>query len=290
MSLLGFRNRPVQVSVFAKSDVGRTRDHNEDTYLVADLTPPNPTLSPKVREHVVGEKGSILVVADGMGGATAGELASHLAVQTIFDRMVAEWVQDRRSDGRSFDAFLTEAVQEANHAIHQRSVEDPGLEGMGTTLTAAGILGDQVTFAQVGDSRGYLVRDGQIEQMTQDQSLTQQLVEEGQMTEEDAQNSPGRNIILQALGPTPEVEVVLSHTRACRGDTVVLCSDGLSGVVQPQEIVDAVGRSNDPAVVCEDLVELANSRGGPDNITVIVARLDGPGLKKPRGRASQAIP
>jgi protein phosphatase len=211
-------------------------------------------------------------------------LASHLAAQTVFERMVADWVPDRRVDPRSFDAFLTDAIQAANRAVHQRSKEDPGLEGMGTTMTAAGILGDQITFAQVGDSRAYLIRDGRAEQMTEDQSLMQRLVDEGQITEEDAQNSPGRNIILQALGPTPEVEVVLTHQKARRGDAVVLCSDGLSGVVQAQEILEAVDRSQDPAVVCEDLVELANSRGGPDNITVIVARLDGPGLKEPGGR------
>lgn len=284
MSLLGFRDRTVNVSVFAKTDVGRTRDHNEDTYLVADLTPPAPTLSPKVREHVLGEKGSIFVVADGMGGAKAGELASQLATQTIFDQLVGDWVPDRRADVRSFTAALIEAIQEANRAVHQMSVEQPDLQGMGTTLTAVGILGEQITFAQVGDSRAYLFREGQLEQVTRDQSLARHLVDQGQMTEADAEKSPGRNIILQALGPTPNVDVVLSQRKAQRGDVLLLCSDGLSGVVQAEEILEALNRSQDPAVVCEDLVELANSGGGPDNITVVVVRLDGPGLKEPRGR------
>jgi len=284
MSLLGFRDRTVNISVFAKTDVGRTRDHNEDTYLVADLTPPAPTLSPKVREHVLGEKGSIFVVADGMGGAEAGELASQLATQTIFDQLVEDWVSDRRADLRSFTASLIEAIQEANRVVHQRALEQPDLQGMGTTLTAVGVLGDQLTFAQVGDSRAYLLREGQLEQVTRDQSLARHLIDQGQMTEEDAENSPGKNIILQALGPTPNLDVVLSQRKAQRGDVLLLCSDGLSGVVQAEEILEALKRSMDPAVVCEDLVELANSRGGPDNITVVVVHLDGPGLKEPRGR------
>jgi len=283
MSLLGFRDRKVYVSVFAKTDVGRTREHNEDNYMVVDLTPPSPTLTAKVREHELGEKGSIFVVADGMGGAMAGEVASQLATQTIFQTLVTEWVPDRRSDVRSFTASLIEAIHQANQAVHQRSLENPELRGMGTTLTAVGILGEQLNFAQVGDSRAYLIRGGEVEQVTRDQSLARHLVDKGEMTEEDAENSPGRNIILQALGPTPNIDVVLSQRRAQRGDALVLCSDGLSGVVQEKEILEAVERSQDPAVVCEDLVELANSRGGPDNITVIVVRLDGPGLKENRG-------
>jgi protein phosphatase len=152
---------------------------------------------------------------------------------------------------------------------------------MGTTLTAVGVLGKDLTFAQVGDSRAYLIRNGEIEQVTKDQSLARHLVDEGQMTEADAERSPGRNIILQALGPSPSVDVVFAHRKARRGDALVLCSDGLSGVVQEGEIRETVVRSQDLAVACEDMVELANSRGGPDNVTVIVARLDGPGLKEP---------
>ncbi|MFH1765568.1 MAG: PP2C family serine/threonine-protein phosphatase [Gemmatimonadota bacterium] len=283
MNILGFRDRPVRISLFAKTDVGRIRDHNEDCYLVVDLSPPDPSLTPKVREHTLREKGSILVVADGMGGATAGEVASQMATKVIFDRMVSTWVKDRRTDLRAFSSFLEEAIQGANQEIHQRSLAEPTLHGMGTTLTAVGVLGRDLTFAQVGDSRGYLIRNGQVEQVTKDQSLTRRLIDEGQLTEADAEMSPGKNIILQALGPSPTLDVVLTHRKAFRGDTLVLCSDGLSGVVTEEEIRDTVGRCHDPAVACEDLVELANSRGGPDNITVIVARLDGPGLKEPRG-------
>ena len=284
MNILSFgdRDRSVRISLFGQTDVGRTREHNEDCYLVVDLSPPSPTLTSKVREHTLGEKGSLMVVADGMGGAMAGEVASQMATTVIFDRMVSTWVHDRRTDLRSFTTCLKEAVEVANDEIHSRSVADPNLTGMGTTLTAVGVLGRDLTFAQVGDSRGYLVRKGQVEQVTKDQSLTRRLIDEGQMTEADAENSPGKNIILQALGPSAEVDVVVSHRQAFRGDTVVLCSDGLSGLVSGEEIRDTVDRCQDPAVACEDLVELANSRGGPDNITVIVARLEGPGLKEPR--------
>lgn len=282
MSILGFgdKDRSIRVSLFGQTDVGRTRDHNEDCYLVVDLTPPSPTLTSKVREHTLGEKGTILVVADGMGGAMAGEVASQMATEIIFDRMVSNWVNDRRTDLRAFTSSLEEAIEAANQEIHQRSVGDPNHQGMGTTLTAIGILGRDLVYAQVGDSRGYLVRNGEVEQVTKDQSLTRRLIDEGQITEADAENSPGKNIILQALGPSPSVEVALTHRKALRGDALVLCSDGLSGLVSAEEIRDSVDRSQDPAVACEDLVELANSRGGPDNITVIVARLDGPGLKE----------
>jgi protein phosphatase len=215
-----------------------------------------------------------------MGGASAGEVASQMATQVIFDRMVTSWVQDRRTDLRSFNSALEDAIQDANQGIHRMALAEPDLQGMGTTLTAVGVLGKDLTFAQVGDSRAYLIRDGEIEQVTKDQSLARHLVDEGQMTEADAEMSPGKNIILQALGPRPSVDVVFAQRKARRGDALVLCSDGLSGVVQEGEIRDTVDGCQDPAVACEDLVELANSRGGPDNVTVIVARLDGPGLRE----------
>ncbi len=281
MGLFGFRNRAVSLSLYARTDVGRARTHNEDTFLVADLTTRRSVLAPEVREHQVGDKGSLLVVADGMGGAAAGELASAMATKIIYAQMLATWIEGRRSDFRSLMVFLQQSIEAANHEIHQQSLSEPSLSGMGTTLTAAAILGDKVGFAQIGDSRAYLVRQGQVEQVTRDQSLTRRLIDEGRLTEAEAEASPGRNIILQALGPRPSVEVAVSERTARRGDVLVLCSDGLSGVVSPDEILEIVSRDHDPAVSCEGLVELANSRGGPDNITVIVARLNGSGLREP---------
>lgn len=281
MSFLGIHRRGIHVSVFGRTDTGRSREHNEDRFLVADLTRRIPSLVPEVCEHELGRKGTLLVVADGMGGAAAGEVASELAVDTIYDHLVGTWLADRPSQPHHFAARLREAIGVANERIHERAERQNELRGMGTTVTAVGILGSSASIAQVGDSRAYLVRGESSRQITTDQSLTRQLVDAGQMTEAEAASSSRRNIILQALGPGPSVEVVLTRQKLRRGDALVLCSDGLSGVVTSEEIAATVLRSQDPAVVCDDLIELANSRGGPDNITVIVARLDGSGLKKP---------
>ena len=202
------------------------------------------------------------------------EVASQLATRFIFDHLISGWVIQRRTDLRAFGSSLQEAIEGPTG----RSIGTPRLTRPSRAWVRPsrpwGFSGRTSPSPRWGYSRGYLVRNGQVEQVTQDQSLAQHLVEQGQMTEADAEASPGRNIILQALGPKPTVDVVFSHRTALRGDVVVLCSDGLSGVVTEEEIQETVNRCQDPAVACEDLVDLANSRGGPDNITVIVARLD----------------
>ncbi len=152
---------------------------------------------------------------------------------------------------------------------------------MGTTATVAGIFGDTLYVAQVGDSRAYLVRGGVARQITKDQSLMQKLIEAGEMTEEEAEHSDRRNIILQALGPEPTIKVDLTHQAVRRGDVLVLCSDGLSGQVSKDEIAGAVREDGELIDVCKRLIERANNAGGPDNITVIVARFDGNGLEAP---------
>jgi protein phosphatase len=149
---------------------------------------------------------------------------------------------------------------------------------MGTTVTAAGVFGDGLYLTQIGDSRGYLVRNGRTFQLTRDQSLTQRLVDAGELTEEEAEQSERRNIILQALGPDPRVKVDLSHQTLRRGDTLILCSDGLSGVVRREEFAHMVEQNGDLASLCSSLIDLANERGGPDNVTVVAARFDGEGL------------
>src|SRR2546426_38984 len=155
--------------------------------------------------------------------------------------------------------------------------------GMGTTTTAVGVLGDHVYLAQVGDSRAYLIRGGRAYQLTKDQSLMQRLVEAGELTEEEAAQSERRNIILQALGPDAKVKVDLTHQEIRRGDAVVLCSDGLSGQVKKEEIAEIVSAERDLQAASDKLIALAHERGGPDNITVIIARFDGEGLR-PAGR------
>ncbi len=273
--------KPIKVEVFAKTDLGRTRDHNEDRFLVADLTRREASLLPAVRAHEIGERGSLFVVADGMGGAAAGELASQMATDTIHQQMVRAWGTDRELTAQRFAYRLKEAVEVANTQIHAYAATHPEVRGMGTTTTAVGVLGDHFFLSQVGDSRAYLIRNGAAVQLTRDQSLMQRLVEAGELTEEEAARSERRNIILQALGPDARVKVDLTHQEVRKGDILALCSDGLSGQVKKDEIAAIATRERDLQAACDRLIALANERGGPDNITVVLARFDGEGLKPP---------
>src|SRR5213594_3212393 len=277
------RTKPVRVEVFAKTDLGRTRDHNEDRFLVADLTRKTASLLPDVRQHDIGPRGTLLVVADGMGGAAAGELASEMATDTIYAHLLKTWNAEHEATPQRFAYRLKEAVEVANASIHAHAKAHPEVRGMGTTTTAAGVLNDHLYLTQVGDSRAYLIRGGKAHQITKDQSLMQRLVEAGELTEEEAAQSERRNIILQALGPDPKVKVDLTHQEIRRGDALVLCSDGLSGQVKKEEIAEIVNSERDLQAACDRLIALANQRGGPDNITVITARFDGEGLR-PAGR------
>ena len=275
----------VQISVFGKTDVGRTRDHNEDTFLVADLSRRVASLQPDVREHPVGERGSLFMVADGMGGAAAGEVASRMAADLVFGHMTTVWPDDPDSSANRFAYRMKEAVELANSRIHLHAREHPEVRGMGTTATVAGVHGTDLYLAQVGDSRAYLVRQGVAVQITKDQSLMQRLVEAGEITEEEAEQSERRNIILQALGPDPRVKVDLTIQPLRRGDVLVLCSDGLSGQVKKEEIAKVVLDTPDLVEVCAQLIQMANERGGPDNITAVAARFTGEGLPEPDGQA-----
>ena len=272
---------PVRVSVFGKTDLGLTREHNEDTFLVADLSTGNASLHPDVRDHEVGPRGSLVMVADGMGGAAAGELASAMAADIIYRHLSTAWTGDPEVSASRFAFRMKEALELANQQIYAYAREHPDVRGMGTTVTAAGIFGDELYLAQIGDSRGYLIRNGVTFQLTRDQSLTQRLVDAGELTEEEAEQSERRNIILQALGPDPRIKVDLSHQKLRRGDTLILCSDGLSGVVKRDEFAQMAVQSEDLASLCSALIDLANDRGGPDNVTVVAARFDGEGLPGP---------
>ncbi|HEX5004976.1 MAG TPA: protein phosphatase 2C domain-containing protein [Gemmatimonadales bacterium] len=268
----------VLVSVAGRTDVGRTRDHNEDTYLVADLSTGAVEVDTDGRPHPIGERGALFMVADGMGGAAAGELASELAAQTIHAHLMATWAHDDERTSEKFAFRVREAVEEANRKIHAYAAEHPDVRGMGTTVTAAGVFGSHLFLAQIGDSRAYLVRRGVATQLTKDQSLTQRLVDAGEMTEEQAEKSERKNIILQALGPDPQVRVELTFEELRQGDVLILCSDGLSGQVRRPEFAEHADRLPDLSELCGTLIDLANTRGGPDNITVVAVRFDGPGL------------
>ena len=271
----------IVVHVFGRTDVGRTREHNEDAFVVADLTADNATLQPEVRTHRTGNKGSLFMVADGMGGAAAGEIASAMAVDAVLNQLRASWLVDSASEPQSFVRAIKVATKAANEQINTFAATHPEYRGMGTTATVAGLLGDTLYLAQVGDSRAYIVRDGIARQITKDQSLMQKLIEAGELTEEEAEHSERRNIILQALGPEPTIKIDLTHQTVRRGDQLVLCSDGLSGQVPKEEIAEVVTREHDLTAACRELIDRANENGGPDNITVIIARFDGPGLQGP---------
>ncbi|MBX9928539.1 MAG: protein phosphatase 2C domain-containing protein [Gemmatimonadaceae bacterium] len=276
-------NGPVIVHVFGRTDVGRTREHNEDAFVVADLTTMNATLQPEVRTHVTGERGTLFMVADGMGGAAAGEVASQMATEIVLAELDARWRQSPMKDADTFAAAIRGATEMANVAIHRFAAEHPENRGMGTTATIAGLLGDRLYLAQVGDSRSYLVRNGHAIQITKDQSLMQKLIEAGELTPEEAEVSERRNIILQALGPEPAVKVDLTHQPVRAGDTLILCSDGMSGQMRANDIARIVDEGPDLVTICKALIELANENGGPDNITVIAARFEGEGLQPPEG-------
>lgn len=246
----------MRLLVRAATDAGLRRDHNEDTFAWwlpgAGGGPP----------------GVLLVVADGMGGARAGEVASHLAVETL----LRVWPE---SDGNDPVDSLREALAEANRDIHRESLEHPEQHGMGTTVTAVTLLDDRACFAHVGDSRAYLIRDGAIRQLTLDHSLVAQLVRDHHLTEEQARIDPRRNVVTRSVGVSPEVEIdaFAAPEPLQAGDTLLLCTDGLHTVVRDDELQQA-GVTDDLAAACRALVELARARGGPDNITVLLARLE----------------
>ena len=173
------------------------------------------------------------------------------------------------------------ATKNANTQIYSYAAQHLEYRGMGTTATVAGLLGDTLYLAQVGDSRAYVVRRGIARQITKDQSLMQKLVEAGELTEEEAEHSERRNIILQALGPEQNIRVDLTHQTVRRGDTLVICSDGLSSQVGKDAIAEVVTEQDDIEIACQELIDLANAKGGPDNITVILARFEGSGLFPP---------
>jgi protein phosphatase len=286
-----FGGRSIQVYVAGRTDVGLRRNENQDSFLVIDLTNADNgglTLEPDVATgaavtgaFALGDKGAVCVVADGMGGAAAGGLASNMAIACIEDELRRHWLSDRNNSPQRFAQRLREAVEAGNRKIHETSQSDERFRGMGTTLTAVGILDGFLYVAQVGDSRAYLLRLGAANQITRDQSFIQHLVDAGTITEEEAERSNHRNVILQALGTAPRVDVDLTYQELRRNDLVVVCSDGLTKVVSREELADTARQFQDPATLCDELVALVNRRGGPDNITVIAARLDGAGLEEP---------
>jgi PPM family protein phosphatase len=281
--------RLVQAAVSGRTDAGRKRTDNQDNLLIADLSisadaggyslhAETAAAAPSAR-LTIGTHGAVLLVADGMGGAAAGATASALAVAHVYRELMDGWATGPAGEAAIFALRLRQTLEAANTHIRAAAQRDPGCYGMGTTATLAGVLADTVFLAQVGDSRAYLVRNGVAVQLTRDQSVVQELVDAGTMTEEEAERSVHSNRILQALGAAPQVDVVLTHQKLRRGDTLILCSDGLTRVVRRDEIAAAAMHGDDVAAVCQSLVDTANERGAPDNVTVVAARFDGPALE-----------
>jgi protein phosphatase len=268
----------IKITVFGKTDVGLIREHNEDNFLVANVETGLRTSSPEeVLQFKLGPKGAIFLVCDGMGGAAAGEVASTMAVDSISIAMETNAATTRERYARC----LRRAIENANEKIHGQSRTNQNERGMGTTCTAAGLVDRTLIIGQIGDSRCYVLRAGKLAQVTKDQSLAWQLIEAGAMTVEEAKSFEHANIILQALGVQEKVDVVLSHVLLCRGDVVLLSSDGLHGPVADEELLDILLAEPDPQKACDALVAKAIDREGPDNITVVVAHFDGEGLPEP---------
>ena len=259
-----------EVQAYALSDVGRVRTTNEDSFFVANLTQGVRIEKNGKLRFASGARGSLFAVADGMGGAAAGEMASRAGLRALY-REVQDLSRDlRQADGELLQEMLIDSVGSANSRIYEMAQRNPEYAGMGTTLTVVLELAGHAVIGQVGDSRAYLLRDDGIRQLTRDQSLVAHRVSLGEITEEEARTHPERNILLQALGVRPTVEVVLRSLVVRPGDVLLLCSDGLHSQMSSEEIFRVVTESASPEAACMDLVDLANARGGPDNITAVL--------------------
>ncbi|MFA9431648.1 Stp1/IreP family PP2C-type Ser/Thr phosphatase [Egicoccus sp. AB-alg2] len=237
------------------TDVGRVREGNEDSFLVAE---------------------SVFAVADGMGGHLAGEIASATAlgpVEALDGKVFA--------DADDADEALRRAIVEANEIVSRMAEEEPAYRGMGTTLTAAMLEGRRLHVAHVGDSRAYLLRDDKFSQLTDDHTLVQHLIDAGQITRREAASHPQRSIITRAIGVARDVEVDSMTIDVEPGDQVLLCSDGLTGVLEDEEIAEELRSGEDPEHVIQRLIQAANARGGPDNITLVLLRCDPDGPDEP---------
>jgi serine/threonine protein phosphatase PrpC len=266
---------PLAIAVAAASDVGQVREHNEDSLLVGDLDTLELVEPSDATWQKLAERGPLLVVCDGMGGVEGGEVASQLAAEVIWREMKGT---PATRDPEVFARLLRRATRVANHDVHAMAKREPGLRGMGTTVSAAGVVGDRLVIATVGDSRAYVLRAGALVQVTRDQSLAFALIAAGHDPYEAANAG---SAILQALGVGDDVEPSLSIIELRRGDRVLLCSDGLHGLVGDPALAVLMA---EPHTVSESvmlLVTAARAAGGSDNITAIVADVAGERLRPP---------
>lgn len=249
----------MKIRAAGKTDVGQVRQNNEDSYYI---------------EESIG----LFVVADGMGGHASGEVASRMAVDVIRDYYKSAGgskpvqIGPYQKDLSEVSNRLASAIRLANMAVYESSTRQPELQGMGTTVVAAQVDGKRLSIAHIGDSRLYLVRAGNIEQLTDDHSIVYEQIKRELITKEEAARSEMRNILTRALGTDNDVEVDLAEMTLVQDDILLLCSDGLSGMVDEETMLAVMTANSDPALACEKLVALANENGGKDNITVVIAR------------------
>jgi len=258
--------KQLRLDVAQLTDVGRKREHNEDN--MAFVIPKD--------SQVMASKGALFIVADGMGGHAAGEVASEIAVDTVSNMYYQE-------DSNDVAVSLLRAIRRANASIHQRAAENLLRTGMGTTCVAAVLRGNMAYIANVGDSRAYLLRGNQVKQISHDHSWVAEQVRAGLLTEEQARTHAQRNVITRCLGTQAEVDVDVFHEELHEGDSLVLCTDGLSGLVSDEELQRIVDQFV-PQESVYHLVERANENGGPDNITAIVVRVQEVGEEPPSVR------
>ncbi|MBS3994303.1 MAG: Stp1/IreP family PP2C-type Ser/Thr phosphatase [Alkaliphilus sp.] len=244
------------MEVGACSHIGKVRDTNEDAYYISD------------------NELKLFIIADGMGGHNAGEIASHIAIDTIKDYISKRIELFSMVSEDNIDNIIKEAIIRANQVIFTKSSEEINYQGMGTTLTVVLILsGNAIYIGHVGDSRAYLYHNDKFRQITQDHSLVGELLRNGSITENEARIHPKRNIITRALGTEHNIIVDLYKIEINNDDIIVLCTDGLSNVVDVEEIEDIIIRCHNIQEGCEHLVSLANERGGYDNITVVAIKM-----------------
>jgi PPM family protein phosphatase len=262
---------------------GKVRKNNEDAYLLSALDGEEPIINGPARPLVVRESGLLVAVADGMGGAAAGEVASREGLAAVSLFLFGHWGRLAPSGARETDLLqaLETAVEMASDAVLRYTDDDRTARGMGSTLTAAVIWNGCAYLAQIGDSRAYLWRQGVLHQVTMDQTLVNDLVAQGTLTREQARTHPQRNMITQALGSPQPLQVVLSRLALCRGDRLLCCSDGMHGEVPDSLIQDVLNQCLSPRRSLERLVEEALTHGGRDNITGVLLSLNDPALPLP---------
>jgi serine/threonine protein phosphatase PrpC len=257
----------VMLTVYGQTDIGLVRKANEDSFVIGDLTGGSLIQEQHITQFEVGQRGLLLAVSDGMGGHQAGEVASALVVESLRRSMASQ-------AGGASDALLEKATLQANREVWQ-AAHYPGREHMGATLTALFVHDKTAYIAEVGDSRAYLLRGGEIAQVTRDQSYVQLLVDSGAMSATQAKDSDLSNVVLQAMGLKVEVSAALGKLDLRERDCLVLCSDGLSNKLSADEIRQVILSSTGLDAACTRLVDEAKRRGGEDNITVIVAGVEG---------------